>query len=58
MYLKRLNDMYRFYDLHGRDLEKHLLGSMDFPYFHALACLLIDKICNEHAKNIKTRYIK
>lgn len=49
--------MYRFYDLNGRELEKHLLGSMDFPYFLALACVLIHKICNEHFKDIKTRYI-
>lgn len=49
--------MYRFYDLYGCDLEKHLLGSMDFPYYLALACVLIYKICNEDAKNINTRYI-
>lgn len=55
--LRLLISMYRFYDLYERELEKHLLGSMDFPYYLALACVLIEKICKEDFKDIKTRYI-
>lgn len=49
--------MYRFYDVFGTELEKRLLGSMDFPYYLALACVLIDKICNDHFNDINLRYL-
>lgn len=55
--LRLLNDMYRFYDVFGTELEKRLLGSVGFPYYLALACVLIDKICNEHYNDINLRYL-
>lgn len=38
--------MYRFYDLFGQSLEKAQLGRMDFPFYHALACILIHRLCH------------
>lgn len=37
--------IYRFYDIHARQLENKILAEADFPVYHALACILIDKLC-------------
>lgn len=48
--------MYRFADLYGKELEKHLLGKVG-NFYLALACVLIGLLCETDKSDFKFRYL-